>query len=127
MTVENRIWKYLNESAAESGADVLLRQAADEIHQLTNALKFIAAGDGCYGAQAAEYKRVANAALEGKRQNEPLLDFARWVDTWVSNPAASYSTAALDGLFGMTRDRLASLPLPPSQLDTPTVDRGTEA
>jgi hypothetical protein len=38
-----------------------------------------------------------------------LRDFAMWVDTWVSNPAASYSTAALDGLFGMTRDRIAAL------------------
>lgn len=38
-----------------------------------------------------------------------LRDFVAWVDTWVSNPAASYSTSALDGLFGMTRDRIAAL------------------
>lgn len=68
MSIENEIWKYLNENAAESGADVLLRQAADEIHQLTHALKFIASGDGSYGAQAGEYKRVANAALEGRNK-----------------------------------------------------------
>lgn len=38
-----------------------------------------------------------------------LRDFAKWIDTWVSNSASSYSTAALDGLFGMARDRLALL------------------
>lgn len=38
-----------------------------------------------------------------------LLDFAKWVETWVSNPASSYSTDALDGLFGMARDRLAAV------------------
>lgn len=38
-----------------------------------------------------------------------LRDFAAWVETWVSNPAASYSTSALDGLFGITRDRLAAV------------------
>lgn len=38
-----------------------------------------------------------------------LREFARWVDTWISNPAASYSTDALDGLFGMARDRIALL------------------
>lgn len=109
MNVENRIWAYLNENAAESGADVLLRQAADEIHRLTSALKFIAAGEGFYGAQAAEYKRVAEAALNGECTVIPLREFVSWVDSWVSTPAASYSTAALDGLFGMTRDRIAAL------------------
>lgn len=109
MNTEAMIWRYLNGNAAESGADVLLRQAATEIHSLTSALKFIASGEGCYGAQAAEYKSVANAALDGRDRDEPLRDFARWVDTWVSNPAASYSSAALDGLFGMTRDRIAAL------------------
>jgi hypothetical protein len=38
-----------------------------------------------------------------------LREFAAWIETWVSNPAGGYSTAALDGLFGMTRDRLAAL------------------
>lgn len=40
---------------------------------------------------------------------EKLHDFALWIDTWISNPAASYSNAALDGLFGMARDRMAAL------------------
>lgn len=39
-----------------------------------------------------------------------LRQIVGWVETWVSNPAASYSTAALDGLFGLTRDKIAALP-----------------
>lgn len=39
---------------------------------------------------------------------ERLRDVVGWVDSWVSNPAGSYSTAALDGLFAMTRDRIAT-------------------
>ena len=38
-----------------------------------------------------------------------LRVFAGWVDTWISNPARSYSHDALEGLFGMTRDRLNDL------------------
>lgn len=41
-----------------------------------------------------------------------LRDFVKWIDTWVSNPASSYSTDALQGLFGMTRDRIALLSQP---------------
>lgn len=33
----------------------------------------------------------------------------QWVETWVSNPVGSYSVHALDGLFGMTRDKIAAL------------------
>jgi len=51
-----------------------------------------------------------NCPVHGKIvEIEKLRDFVRWVDTWVSNPAASYSTSALDGMFGMTRDRIAAL------------------
>jgi hypothetical protein len=38
-----------------------------------------------------------------------LREFAAWVDTWVSNPAGAYSTDALNGLFGMARDKIAAL------------------
>jgi anti-sigma factor RsiW len=38
-----------------------------------------------------------------------LRQVVDWVDTWVSNPVGSYSVAALDGLFAMTRDRIAAL------------------
>jgi hypothetical protein len=39
-----------------------------------------------------------------------LEDFVGWIDTWVSNPAGSYSLHALDGLFAATRERTAALP-----------------
>jgi len=32
-----------------------------------------------------------------------------WVESWVTNPVGSYSVAALDGLFCMTRDRINAL------------------
>ncbi len=49
--------------------------------------------------------RYQNAALAD--ENARLWAFAMWVDSWVSNPVGAYSVAALDGLFSMTRDRLA--------------------
>ena len=42
-------------------------------------------------------------------EKERLQEFVNWVDSWVSNPVGSYSVSALDGLFGMTRDRIAKL------------------
>lgn len=66
-----------------------MKEAADEIEHLTVA---------------------PPAPCAWQAEMERLRDFARWVDTWVSNPVGSYSVSALDGLFGMTRDRLAALP-----------------
>ena len=40
---------------------------------------------------------------------EQLQDFADWVDCWVSNPVTSYSVYAIEGLFGMTREKLAAM------------------
>lgn len=54
----------------------------------------------------------AEARERALREAAALRDFADWVDTWVSNPAGSYSVYALDGLFGMARDRLALIPAP---------------
>jgi len=51
---------------------------------------------------------------ELEAENERLREFSAWVDTWVSNPATSYSVYTLDGLFGMTRDKLAALAAPQS-------------
>lgn len=46
-----------------------------------------------------------------------LREFAGWVDAWVSNPVGAYSVHALDGLFRMTREKLAALS--PSHSETP--------
>lgn len=42
-------------------------------------------------------------------QNQRLWDFVRFVESWIGNPASSYSTDALEGLFGMTRDKIGAL------------------
>lgn len=57
-----------------------------------------------YGAFEIEQQRQ-EAANEIAR----LRFFVEWVDSIVSNPVSSYSVHALDGLFGMTRDRIAAL------------------
>lgn len=57
--------------------------------------------------QIAAYRK-AKEALASK-DDQGYRNFVSWVDSWVSNPAGSYSTAALDGLFGMTRDKIAAL------------------
>lgn len=41
-----------------------------------------------------------------------LSDVLGWVESWVSNPVGSYSVHALDGLFAMTRDKIAALRQP---------------
>ena len=52
----------------------------------------------------------AAAEITALRARVAVLEGAlAWVDTWVSNPSGSYSVEALNGLFGMTRDRLAAL------------------
>lgn len=56
---------------------------------------------------SAEEVRNVMAELVAALREASLL--VGWVETWASNPACSYSTAALDGLFGMTRDRIAAL------------------
>ena len=45
--------------------------------------------------------------VEAERND--LRTFAEWVETWISSPVGAFSVHALDGLFGMTRDRLAAL------------------
>ncbi len=43
----------------------------------------------------------------GERMREALA----FVESWVSQPVGSYSVYALDGLFAMTRDKIAAIPL----------------
>lgn len=40
---------------------------------------------------------------------ERQAEVIRWVEAWVTNPVGAYSVSALDGLFGMTRDKIAAL------------------
>jgi hypothetical protein len=44
-----------------------------------------------------------------------LREFVGWVDSWVSRPVGSYSIHAIDGLFGMTRDKIEALRRPRAQ------------
>lgn len=57
----------------------------------------------------ATYQNAPSRCMEAANEIERLRAFMGWVEAWASNPAASYSTAALDGLFGMTRDKIAAL------------------
>ena len=50
-----------------------------------------------------------NIKAEAADQIERLRDFVSWVDIWVSNPVGSYSVHSLDGLFGITRDKIEAL------------------
>jgi hypothetical protein len=50
------------------------------------------------------------AVLPRETGESELREFADWVETWVSNPVGAYSTMALDGLFGVARNKLAALP-----------------
>lgn len=54
---------------------------------------------------------IGQAGMRGEAADEiiRLREFVAWVDSWVSNPIGSYSVSALDGLFGMTRDKIAAL------------------
>lgn len=46
---------------------------------------------------------------EAAERIQQLEDFASWIETWTANPISAYSVFAIDGLFGMTRDRIAAL------------------
>ncbi len=53
---------------------------------------------------------AANVVDEAIDEINRLREFVSWIDTWISNPARAYSHDALEGLFGMTRDRMPALP-----------------
>lgn len=55
----------------------------------------------------AEKAEAALAAAQAERDRAvAALDY---VDSWVSNPVGAYSVGALDGLFGLTRDKIAAI------------------
>jgi len=55
---------------------------------------------------------MQKTAHEQAQEIERLREFVGWIDTWISNPARAYSHDALEGLFGMTRDKIAALSHP---------------
>jgi hypothetical protein len=55
-----------------------------------------------------ELEREHAAEVE-KEELRQLRAFRDWVESWVSNPVGAYSVSALDGLFGMTRDKIAAI------------------
>lgn len=52
-----------------------------------------------------QQRRIEVAEADKARLREVI----NWVDSWVSQPVGAYSVHALDGLFGMTRDKIAAL------------------
>lgn len=65
------------------------------------------------------YHESVMAGSEAAAEIKRLRAFVDWVDSWVSNPVTSYSVYALDGLFGLTRHKLAALtPAQPSPIAT---------
>lgn len=63
---------------------------------------------------AADFMRQASGVdpvwlREAADEMERLREFVGWIDTWISNPARAYSHDALEGLFGMTRDKISAL------------------
>ncbi|SDQ98419.1 hypothetical protein SAMN05519103_00306 [Rhizobiales bacterium GAS113] len=60
----------------------------------------------------AEALSASPAAPSPQGEVERLREALSFVETWICNPAGSYSVAALDGLFGMTRDRIAAASAP---------------
>ena len=60
-------------------------------------------------ARAMRPASVSGMFRDAADEIERLRDFVRWVDAWVSYPVGAYSVSTLDGLFCMTRDRIAEL------------------
>lgn len=44
------------------------------------------------------------------KEVQQLRLFAGFVESVVSNPVGAYSTPALEGIFGLMRDKIAALP-----------------
>lgn len=63
----------------------------------------------CFMANGPDSVERAAHLVKAANSHDQLMDFVSWIDCWVSNPVGSYSVSALDGLFDMTRDRIAAL------------------
>ena len=79
---------------------------SDIVEQLQAHAGFIENGGCADHGMTDEPWLLREAADEIKR----LRAVIGWVDAWVSNEVNSYSIYALDGLFRMTREKIAALP-----------------
>lgn len=69
--------------------------------------------------------KIIETAQEHADENLRLRACLGWVESWVSHPVGSYSVSALDGLFGMTRDKIAALRAYQQSQPSPTTPNGT--
>ncbi len=85
----------------------------DEIERLRSLLAASEARASEYFDRLGESVAKCMSIDEARQAAESQLKTARkvldWVESWVSNPVGGYSVHALDGLFGMTRDKIATL------------------
>lgn len=56
----------------------------------------------------AEFRKERRRREIAEARLAQAVEIVRWVDTWVTNPVTGYSVHALDGLFGMTRDKIGA-------------------
>jgi hypothetical protein len=75
-------------------------------------------GDDVVGA----FLRLRVASRSQTDLVEKQRSLIDWISTWVSQPIGAFSTAALDGLFSMARDRISSLDPGPMDQDQITND-----
>lgn len=54
-------------------------------------------------------KDILKENRQDREEIKRLWTFVDWVDSWVSNDVASYSTDALNGLFMLTLDKIQHL------------------
>lgn len=62
-------------------------------------------------AEIERLRPLAEAVRALRAERDRLKGVINFVESWVSNPMGAYSVSALDGLFGMTRDKIAALPI----------------
>lgn len=64
---------------------------------------------GCQGCYRNVMDEAADEIARLRREKTALVGFVNWIETWATGCASAYSLHAIDGLFGMTRDRIAAL------------------
>lgn len=88
------------------GFPSLRREAAAEIERLRAELAEYAGSNTNLRNDIVQMGMARDSAERALREAREVI---QWVGTWVSNPVGSYSVHALDGLFRMTRDKIAAL------------------